>query len=273
MLASSSLSKPNCCAYCNKKYVRKTDCDKHQLLCNILSKTRREMQINAEECANTISHYQLCAIVQDLALKCAKMEEKMNTMQKWTDKQKKKINIIQWLNDNNIPASTFAALKTAFVLQIGQKHIDHLIDTNLLDTIQHIFETSDAVNCRAPIYCFEQKHNVFYIYNAILTQDASNAVSACGEEGTRQWSLMSRDDLIHLLNAMHSKLLRELIAWKKMHEHAIAKNDKMSMLFNKTMIKLVEVDFTNDHSLSRIKSSLFNHLKKDIKNIIEYEFE
>lgn len=272
MSSSAPLTKPklNGCAYCNKKYVRKTDCDKHQLLCSILNKTRREMQINAEECENTISHYQLCAIVQDLALKCAKMEEKMNTMQKWTDKQKKKINIIQWLNDNNIPACTFAALKPAFALHIGQKHIDHLIDTNLLDTIQHIFETSDAINCRAPIYCFEQKHNVFYIYNVM--QD-TNALNACGEEGTGQWTTMTRDDLIHLLNAMHSKLLRELIAWKKMHEHAIACNEKMSMLFNKTMIKLVEVDFTNDHSLSRIKTSLFNHLKKDLKNIIEYEFE
>jgi hypothetical protein len=267
MSTSGSLSKPklNGCAYCNKKYVRKTDCDKHQLLCNILSKTRRELQINAEQCENTISHSQLCTIVQELALKCAKMEEKMNTMQKWTDKQKKKINIIQWLNDNNIPACTFAELKPAFVSHIGQKHIDHLIDTNLLDTIQHIFETSDAVNTRSPIYCFEQKHNTFYIYNSGLSQDAI--------EGTGQWSLMTRDDLIHLLNAVHSKLLRELVAWKKIHEQSIAANDKMSMLFNKTMIKLVEVDFTNDHSLSRIKSSLFNHLKKDLKNIIEYEFE
>jgi hypothetical protein len=266
MLSSNSVQKAklNGCAYCDKKYVRKSDCDKHQLLCNILSKTRREMQINAEECENTISHYQLCAIVQDLALKCVKMEEKMNAMQKWTDKQKKKINIIQWLNDNNIPATTFSALKTAFALHIGQKHIDHLIDTNLLDTIQHIFETSEAVNSRAPIYCFEQKHNVFYIYNVM--QDASG-------DGNGQWSTMTRDDIIHLLNAIHSKLLRELIAWKKMHEQAIATNDKMSTLFNKTMIKLVEVDFTNDHSLSRIKSSLFNHLKKDLKNIIEYEFE
>ena len=270
MLASSSLSKPklNCCAYCNKKYVRKTDCDKHQLLCNILSKTRRELQINADECNSTISHSQLCTIVQELALKCAKMEEKMNTMQKWTDKQKKKINIIQWLNDNNIPATTFRELKPAFTSHIGQKHIDHLIDTNLLDTIQHIFETSDAVNCRAPIYCFEQKHNVFYIYNVM--QDAI-AASEC--DGNGQWTTMTREDLIHLLNAVHSKLLRELVAWKKIHEQSIASNDKMSMLFNKTMIKLVEVDFTSDNSLSRIKSSLFNHLKKDIKNIIEYEFE
>jgi hypothetical protein len=266
MSSSTLLSKAklNGCAYCNKTYVRKTDCDKHQLLCSILNKTRREMQINAEECENTISHYQLCAIVQDLALKCAKMEEKMNTMQKWTDKQKKKINIIQWLNDNNIPACTFAALKTEFTSYIGQKHIDHLIDTNLLDTIHHIFETSEAVNCRPPIYCFEQKHNTFYIYNVL--QDATG-------DSNGQWTTMLRDDLIHLLNAMHSKLLRELITWKKMHEKAIANNDKMSTLFNKTMIKLVEVDFTNDHSLSRIKSSLFNHLKKDLKNIIEYEFE
>jgi hypothetical protein len=264
--SSSSLSKAklNCCAYCNKKYVRKTDCDKHQLLCNILSKTRRELQINADECNSTISHSQLCTIVQELALKCAKMEEKMNTMQKWTDKQKKKINIIQWLNDNNIPACTFAALKPAFSSHIGQKHIDHLIDTNLLDTIQYIFETSDAVASRAPIYCFEQKHHVFYIYNVM--QDASG-------DGNGQWSLMSRDDLIHLLNTVHSKLLRELVAWKKIHEQTMAANDKMSMLFNKTMIKLVEVDFTSDHSLSRIKSSLFNHLKRDLKNIIEYEFE
>jgi len=265
---------PNECEYCSRKYVRKTDCTKHELLCAMLYKSRntpRESAIVAEESSSTLTPRQVTTILHDLTLKYVKMEEKMESMQKLLVKQKKQINIINWLNENNTPSNTFnkllskpnviPSLKDCISNQVSQEHIERLIQTNLIETIQSIFENNVSINNSSPIYCFEQKHNIFYIY--VLQEGANTCI----------WVQMTKDDLVNMLNFIHSKLLREIIVWKKHNEYAIKNEDKMSNLYNKTMIKLMDVDLANDHVLGKIRTSLFNHLKKDLKNLIEYEFE
>ena len=196
------------------------------------------------------------------------MEEKLAYMQKWVEKQKKKINIINWLNENNIPTNTFKHLKEEFCNQVSQKHIEYLIQTNLITTIQNIFENNELLSGSSPIFCLEQKHNIFYIFKDQVNEKENSTVSSLNS-----WDVMTKDEFISILNYIHSKLLREIISWKKNHEYAIANEDKMSILYNKTMIKLMEIDLTNDNVLCKIKTALFTYLKKDLKNMIEYEFE
>ena len=42
---------------------------------------------------------------------------------------------------------------------------------------------------------------------------------------------------------------------------------------DKTLIKLMEVNFRLDYILSKTKSLLYSEMKTDIKALIEYEFE
>ena len=119
----------------------------------------------------------------------------------------------------------------------------------------------------SPIFCLEQKHNTFYIFKENNNNKDTNSISVTS------WDIMTKEEFISLLNFIHSKLLREIIVWKKHNEYAIANEDKMSNLYNKTMIKLMEIDLANDYILCKIKTALFTYLKKDLKNMIEYEFE
>jgi len=268
------------CSHCSKKYVRKSDCAKHAAACNILCKNQRETAILSEECENLYTIKQLSVLYQELTFKYVKMEEKLVCMQKWVEKQKKKINIISWLNENNIPTNSFKILKENISSQISQQHIEYLIQTNLITTIQNIFENNEILCGSSPIFCLEQKHNIFYIFKEKekdKEKDKEKEKEKENENSTvipvNSWDIMTKDDLICILNYIHSKLLREIIVWKKNHEYAIANEDKMSILYNKTMIKLMEIDLTNDNILCKIKTSLFTYLKKDLKNMIEYEFE
>ena len=251
----------NVCHLCNKKYVRKTDCEKHKLLCAMLSQNKRSQKINAEECADTLTHSQLCTIVKDLAFKYNQLEEKLAAMQKWSDKQKKKLNVVEWLNSHSSPNFPFHSLKESLSSQIRVSIIDKLIDTNLHETMMHVFENNDILSNNPPIQCFEQKPYSFYIYT----------LAEAG--GAGEWVLMAKEDLLRLLHWVHSFILREMVVWKKKNDSSISSNDRMSTLFNKTMIKIVEVDFTNDHTLCKIKQALFHYLKKDLKQVIEYDFE
>ena len=68
-------------------------------------------------------------------------------------------------------------------------------------------------------------------------------------------------------------MIREVSKWKTENQYKFDENDKISELFNKTVIKLMNISFTQDATLSRIKNSLFNYLKMDLNKIVDYEFE
>ena len=61
--------------------------------------------------------------------------------------------------------------------------------------------------------------------------------------------------------------------WKANNQSKFDDNDVISQIFNKAVIKLMNMSFTQDASLSRIKNALYNYLKTDLKNMIEYDFE
>jgi hypothetical protein len=44
-------------------------------------------------------------------------------------------------------------------------------------------------------------------------------------------------------------------------------------MYNKSNIKLMGIDFKHEPVLSKIKFSIYNKMKKDMKALIEYEFE
>jgi hypothetical protein len=68
-------------------------------------------------------------------------------------------------------------------------------------------------------------------------------------------------------------MIKELTNWKKENEDKMYDSDKISEIYQKAIIKLMSISFSQDASLSRIKNNLFHYLKTDLKSLIEYEFE
>lgn len=46
------------------------------------------------------------------------------------------------------------------------------------------------------------------------------------------------------------------------NQHKFDDDNKLSILFNKSVIKLMNISFSQNHNLSRIKNGLYNYLKK-----------
>ena len=88
------------------------------------------------------------------------------------------------------------------------------------------------------------------------------------------WEQVSTDVVLLLFKRIQSKIISELTKWKLTNNSQIAGSDKLSDQFNKAVIKLMNVNFTaQDVSASRLRNSLYNYLKMDLKNLIEYDFE
>jgi len=113
---------------------------------------------------------------------------------------------------------------------------------------------------KEPIVCFTEKNSVFYIYK----EDATT---------TKQWTKMEPAEFIYLLRIIHSKLLNALCTWRDLNNEKIKHNDNFADIYNKTVIKLMGADFNQESTLSKIRTPLYNHLKGDLKNMVEYDYE
>jgi hypothetical protein len=76
-----------------------------------------------------------------------------------------------------------------------------------------------------------------------------------------------------MLKTIQNAMIKELSKWKGENKHKFDDNDKISILFNKAVIKLMNISFSQDNNLSRIKNGLYNYLKIDLKNVVDIDFE
>jgi len=249
-----------CCVVCKKQYTRKSSLDKHKILCDFKMKTPRERQIELEESADIPSYYQLVNIVQELSLKIVKMEESMEEMKKWVDKKKQKLNIITWLNTNINPTIGFLEWVHTQII-VKSAHFENLMENSIFHTLQQIFEDNlcEKSDFIYPISCFSQKVGVFYICEK-------------KEDGTALWKQLILTDMVLILTKIQKAMIQELTKWKEKNQHKFEDDNKLSVIFNKAVIKLMDISFTQDNNMSRIKNGLYNYLKKDVRSL-EFEFE
>ena len=254
-----------CCNICNKQYTNKTSLDKHKILCDYTIKSKRERKIDLEEVEDIPSHYQLAKIVQELTLNKIKMEEKMKKMEEkianLTNSKKRKLNIVLWLTTNIVPTIGFLEWVNTS-LTVKSTHFEILMENTIFYTIHQIFEENLLENTDFiyPITCFLQKNGIFYICEK-------------QSDGSPEWRKLIVDDMILILNTIQKNLIKELTKWKLKNQHKFDDDSKLSILFNKSVIKLMNVPFSQDHNLSRIKNSLYNYLKKDLKSVVEFDLE
>lgn len=251
------------CSLCSKEYTRKTSLDRHIILCKILHSSKREQQCEAEEASDLPTYKQLFKMVQELGIKYATLENKMEEIQKWTQQQKKKIDINQWINTHLIPEQLFDDWTKSIIL--SDEDIDLLLsDMPLQKVITSILHNNLVVNSTSiitnkkiifPIICFEQKAHLFYIYKKDI------------------WIKHSPEDFVLLVKRIHSKLFSGLTQWKKRNEDKIRDDEIWSNLYEKVLSKLTSINFSQDSTiLTKIRTGLYHLIKLDLKTQIEYEF-
>lgn len=249
-----------CCDLCKKSYTRKSSLDKHKLLCDYKSKSKLENKVEEEELGDTPTYEQLVKIVQELAFKYVKLEDKMEQMQQWVNQKKQKIKVVDWLNDHVNATIGFKEWLTT--ISVAPHIALSLIDYNAFQIFQNVLEynLSKGTEFVNPIMCFSHKTNVFYI--------CENT-----PDGKSVWTQMEIEELLQILKKVQSKLLSELSKWKLDNKTQMETDDKLAEQFNKALIKLLNITIVaHDVNVSRIRNNLYTHLKTDIRNLIEYEF-
>ena len=246
-----------CCVNCGKTYKKRENLNKHLVICELLEKSKKKRSIKIEEEDEDIpSQQKLYQMLIELGLKYSRLEEKVEEINKWIVKKKKKINVLEWLNSNITPVITFENISEK--INVEDEDITILFNNTFYDVINAVFSKTiyNFSETENPIFTFVQKPNKFYIYD-------SNGV----------WIELNRVNFVQFLNKIHSKISKKFYEWKKDREAEIKTNEKMQILYNKTLIKIMSIDINEESVLSKIKSSMFSKMKTDMKAIVEYEFE
>jgi len=253
-----------CCVNCGKTYKKRENLTKHLVLCDFLKISKSFVPLDEDELVIPSSRIMYQLLIE-LGKKYNKLEEQMTEMTKWVSKKKKKINVIDWLNANitpNIttPNITFDSFMTSCDwLTILDVDIDTIISSTFYDAIHQVFsKTLFILEDIIPIFAFTQKTNAIYVF-----QGENNG-----------WIELSREKMIKWFNKMHMKFVNAFYSWSKVKVlEYVSNKDKFDTIFDKTNIKLMSVDFHVESMFSKMRGIIFNGMKKDMKALVEYEFE
>lgn len=253
---SNMIKQPaQCCIHCGKSYKKKTNLEKHVNLCELLNK--KTLIVEDEE--TVPSQRKIYQILLELGSKFNRLEEKVDELNSWVVKKKKKINMIEWLNTNTRPEIKFDNLIEKII--ITDDDVKYLFKNSFYDTINYIFSRNiynfNYSENQYPIFAFIQKTNIFYIY----------------ENEETKWIELTSEKLIKFLNKVHMKLFRLFCQHKKDNADRISEDENLSILCDKTSLKLMNIDFRQEIILGKIRSNMYGRMKIDIKSFVEYEFE
>lgn len=250
-----------CCVICDKTYKKRSTLDKHIVTCELLNNytNSKNIDLDEEELPTPKKMFQMLI---ELGQKYNKLEEQFKEMNKWIVKKKKKISILDWLNENVKPCTTFDKLHESFTINNNDNDfnndIKNIIDYSFYEIFNVLFyklmNTIDEND--KPIFAFAQKQNVVYIYN-------SNNI----------WVELTKELISKFIIKIHSKIVNAFYEWQKTKSNEIKSNEKFSITCDKTLIKLMGVELKNETTLTKIKNIMFSRIKIDMKSLIEYEFE
>ena len=196
----------------------------------------------------------------ELGQKYNRLEEKVDEMNKWVIKKKKKINVLEWLNTNITPTLVFEDIIEKII--VDENDIQCIFENSFNDILNEVFSRTiyNFNDEEKPIFAFAQKANVFYIYH--LTEDKNKI-----------WSEFSREQMVKFLNKVHMKIIKTFYEWKKTKAKEIKESDNFAISCDKTLVKLMTPEFKQESVLSKIKSMMYQKMKTDMKALVEYEFE
>ena len=235
---------PNC-PYCSKAFGRISALQNHSAFCAIRHQGKYAAKNSTDE-LDIPPLRDMYIVLQKLVLENEKLHKKITELEKLTNKEKKRVSLVDWLDVNKTPTIDFVDwVKNISVTQcdfhrILTVNIVHLI----MDIIKNNLETKDI-----PICSFDQKLKTIFIY----TQ--------------KSWRIVEKGEFYRFIDNIIRKLTSQLNQWMQRIELQLQTNEEKFHMYTK---KIYSID--TEEVARRIHLRLYNHLKYNLRNIVEYEF-
>lgn len=246
------------CPSCNKNYQRKDLFNRHKVFCEFLYKTKKENDKEEEELEKIPSLPELFDIVKELTIKYNKLQKDNEILKQNINNRKKKINVIDWLNNNNKPDLTFKRWTDNICLE--DKDLNYMFTYGNIDGTLQILQDICAIDTmNLPIKCFNQKINTFYVYDVDEENEETN------------WKIISTNELKLFFKNINNRVINLFKDWQEKNIYKLD-NDDFAITYIQNVRKLLGKDESLDIEFIKLKSKFYKYLKTNIKTIIEYDF-
>jgi uncharacterized protein YeeX (DUF496 family) len=235
------------CPHCAREYKRKGCYDKHVTMCKILATKKSDNEDNP----NNISLKEIYTLVSELAFRQKKMEEQITELTKWVDTKRKKVSIIDWLNENIKCNIDYNKWKKS--IKVNRNHLEKIFQDDYIEGICSIIKKNlppeDDTIC---IKAFDKKENILFIYT------------------DHEWKILSQENFETLIGLLDKLVMKEFVNWQD-EIKSKSKNDYFD-LFTENVQKVMGSHFKRDRILSTVKKEIYIYLKIELRNIIQLEF-
>ena len=188
------------CEFCNKKYIRLAAFNNHVINCKFsrIAKNNIEFDAITNQQIDIKTVYKLLI---DLSLKYDKLQDDYNDLKKYVNTTKKKIDIIDYLNQN-FKYHDFNYNKFINYIEIGNDQLEIVFEKVYIEGILQILKTHieslKQSDINIPIKSFNHQEGILYIYG-----------------NDNQWKIIDKTQLNQLIKLFNKKLLALFIEWKK----------------------------------------------------------
>jgi hypothetical protein len=249
------------CSICNKEYRLKYNYDRHVILCEFLSKTRCEQNDELDATEEDIpSMLGLYKIIQSLSIRIDKLEKENAKLRNYS---KKRIDILDWLNSSHTqPELCFEEWLNVQLSTKVTKHLDTVYNDNLLSGLKCVFDDIiESKSALLPIRCFDNKANVFYVYE---------------KNGDKfKWVLLSTKDFDKQLNRVCNQFIIEFKQnWYMVNREKMERDETYKDMYINYYQKILGGDdkMTDEQRFQKLRQYLYQTMKENIKSVVEYDF-
>ena len=286
------------CNICCKQYIRKDAFDKHYLLCNFnFEKSRSELRYNGENLtAPNISNEKIYLLLVDLSNKYNKLQADYDELKKFVITKRKKINIIDYLNNNCITCGSIdfdnyieyiiSEIMIHGVYNNGQKDYDNeylnlIFENDFINGMVRIL-SKIIINEREkkllPIKVFQQKDEI-YVLRQSEDKSEGESVDRGRDEyeiGEMYWETMKYEDFKLFIQKIHKKIINLFTIWQQSVEYKM-KDEKFNEIYLANMKKMLGQSKVGCGTHGDIYLTIKNKLQKSIcenfKNVVSIELE
>lgn len=251
------------CSICSKLFSKKKY-ENHIIICDIIGRENDGIKKskNSNNCGNDLYNdddetiynaYQLHKIINHLAIKCKKLENKVEEMSKQFSLKKNNVDVLEYLNTNYNNTNTINIWIEK--LKVERKHIEFIFEDNLIDGFINIFKdwfsinNENLYNINIPIRSFLHKKNILYYYS-----------------NTEKWEILELEEFFKIMNKIYKKIYIEFVLWQNENLHLLQHNDQH--ISNEFINKLSDNIIKINGSKNIEDKSIFREIYKKIYKLV-----
>lgn len=262
------------CEFCLNNYNLKENLNKHRVTCELLHNMRTHNSDEYTELTEQVpDNRTMFHLLKQALLKCDKLERELKNLKgNMNNKHKKQIyDYLATITNTNIFFEDWY-----LQWKIERQHLHSVFEETLFEGFKEILKKK-LVKGEIPVMAFTNKPNVLYVYKKPIvekeeisekeeTPEKSEKTERNFQEISEKngWSIMSNEDITHMLQHFNRELIKEFLQWQRENEEKIMSNDKLQDREIEYMMKINGTKCSFDKIVRDIKKFMYDELQQTI---------